>query len=262
MKTSTKTNKNQNLTEAQLKVLNAIMNCDSYSEEGDAVWLYEIDGDVLKEAVKERVWEKMAKDGYIEITLDPDANESFIEITKAAYELYNETMKNNISVMTLTDMELVVLKAITNSDFYEEDNAAVWDYSVLDHLPFKGKVRSGVISSLEQKELLKVSKKLKGDIAGVFQMTVTGFALLNEYLAKEQKSIAPVLKRKTNKKSEVKHKSESKFTEKFVSISEKPSQKSKSNVDWSTFSYQQLAKEFGKDFVGKSKQQLIDLLSK
>ena len=91
---------------------------------------------------------------------------------------------NQVEVqVTLTEKELEVLKGITTSDFYEYENAAVWDYSVLDFLSFSGKTRSGVISSLEQKGLLNVTKKEKGDIAGVFQMTELGFKTFQQATA-------------------------------------------------------------------------------
>jgi hypothetical protein len=63
-----------------------------------------------------------------------------------------ETMINE--KLNLTEKEIEVIIKITESDFYEYDNAPVWSFSVYDFLTFKGKVRSGVISSLVQKGLI------------------------------------------------------------------------------------------------------------
>jgi hypothetical protein len=61
--------------------------------------------------------------------------------------------------INLTDLELQALKAITQSDFYEnERESIVWDYSVYDICEFKGKTRSGVFSSLVQKGLIQIQE--------------------------------------------------------------------------------------------------------
>lgn len=71
-----------------------------------------------------------------------------------------------------TEKEIIFLKTMSQSDFWENDiDSVVWDYSVNDFLPFAGKVRSGVISSLEQKGVVAVYKKSKGDIAGTYHLT-------------------------------------------------------------------------------------------
>jgi hypothetical protein len=150
-------------------------------------------------------------------------------------------MKNTVKTnkIELTEKELVVLIAITNSDFYEYENASVWDYSVLDYLPFSGKIRSGVISSLEQKDLLIVTKKMKGDIAGVFQMTELGYKTFLEATevkidAKPLAVTAPV-ENKENRE---------------VTKQKQP------KLD--NLSYQDIAKIYGPGFIGKNKQTLIN----
>lgn len=71
--------------------------------------------------------------------------------------------------LNLTVNEKLFLKAFGESDFFESDiESVIWDYSVNDNLPYSGKVRSGVISSLVQKGILGVQKKEKGEIAGVY----------------------------------------------------------------------------------------------
>jgi hypothetical protein len=58
------------------------------------------------------------------------------------------------------------------SDFYENGiDSILWDYSVIENLPYSGKTRSGVISSLEQKNIIWVTKKEKGDIAGTYSLS-------------------------------------------------------------------------------------------
>ena len=62
----------------------------------------------------------------------------------------------------LTDLELIALKSITQSDFYENGrNSIPWDFSVFDACPLKGKTRSGVFSSLSQKGLINITEKEK-----------------------------------------------------------------------------------------------------
>lgn len=71
-----------------------------------------------------------------------------------------------------TVKELLFLHTMTQSDFYEDGiNSVVWDYSVNDDLPYDGKTRSGVISSLAQKNIINVYKKERGDIAGTYSLT-------------------------------------------------------------------------------------------
>jgi hypothetical protein len=62
----------------------------------------------------------------------------------------------------LTDLELIALETITQSDFYENGrNSILWDFSVFDICPLKGKTRSGVFSSLSQKGLINITEKEK-----------------------------------------------------------------------------------------------------
>ena len=63
---------------------------------------------------------------------------------------------------TFTNLELQLIKAITDADFYENGrNSICWDFSVYDCCPFKGKKRSGVISSLKQKGFVEIQEKEK-----------------------------------------------------------------------------------------------------
>lgn len=72
----------------------------------------------------------------------------------------------------LTEKEIIFLKTMSESDFWENDiDSIVWDYSVNEFLPYEGKIRSGVISSLEKKGVINVTKKEKGDIAGTYHLT-------------------------------------------------------------------------------------------
>jgi hypothetical protein len=59
----------------------------------------------------------------------------------------------------LTALELQGLQAITRSDYYERGrDSIVWDFSVYDICPFRGKTRSGVFSSLVQKGLIVITE--------------------------------------------------------------------------------------------------------
>ena len=78
----------------------------------------------------------------------------------------NETLGQN-----LTEKEIIFLEEFGKSDFYDGLDSSPWDYSINDNLPYTGKVRSGVISSLEQKGIILVEKKDKGDIAGFYTLT-------------------------------------------------------------------------------------------
>jgi len=62
--------------------------------------------------------------------------------------------------MKLTEKELIVLNEITMSEYHMDRGDEVWDFSVLDYLPFDGKVRSGVFSSLVAKGLIIVREKI------------------------------------------------------------------------------------------------------
>jgi len=62
----------------------------------------------------------------------------------------------------LTELEIIGLKSITHSDFYENGRDSItWDFSVFDSCPLKGKTRSGVFSSLSQKGLVNITEKEK-----------------------------------------------------------------------------------------------------
>lgn len=78
----------------------------------------------------------------------------------------NETLGQN-----LTEKEIIFLEEFGKSDFYDGLDSSPWDYSINDNLPYTGKVRSGVISSLEQKGIILVEKKDKGDTAGFYTLT-------------------------------------------------------------------------------------------
>ena len=65
--------------------------------------------------------------------------------------------------MEITEKELLVLKAITESEFHDSEGDFVWDFSVFDSLDFdglKGKTRSGVFSSLVSKGLIEIYDKV------------------------------------------------------------------------------------------------------
>jgi hypothetical protein len=67
-----------------------------------------------------------------------------------------------MEAINLTELELIALKSITQSDFYENGrNSIPWDFSVFDACPLKGKTRSGVFSSLSQKGLINITEKEK-----------------------------------------------------------------------------------------------------
>ena len=77
----------------------------------------------------------------------------------------------------LTDLELIALKSITYSDFYENGRRSiVWDFSVYDDCPLKGKVRSGVYSSLSQKGIVEISLPEKK-----YNINEKGEKILNRY---------------------------------------------------------------------------------
>ena len=82
------------------------------------------------------------------------------------------TQSQTTQIQAFTAKELQFLHAMTQSDFYENGiDSVLWDYSVNDLLPYSGKTRSGVISSLAQKDIISVYKKEKGDIAGTYSLT-------------------------------------------------------------------------------------------
>lgn len=107
--------------------------------------------------------------------------------------------RNTMAIaITLTDLELQALRAITESDFYENGRDSVpWDFSVYDCCPFTGKKRSGVFSSLVQKGLVAITPKEKKwlvaadgsrkinqfyspDNYGTIYITEAGYQLLDE----------------------------------------------------------------------------------
>ena len=60
-----------------------------------------------------------------------------------------------------TPNELTVIKAFTESDFFDGTESIIWDFSLLDILDMKPRTRSGVFSSLQQKEYLIVTERTK-----------------------------------------------------------------------------------------------------
>jgi hypothetical protein len=67
-----------------------------------------------------------------------------------------------MEAINLTELEIIGLKSITHSDFYENGrNSIPWDFSVFDACPLKGRTRSGVFSSLSQKGLINITEKEK-----------------------------------------------------------------------------------------------------
>ena len=64
--------------------------------------------------------------------------------------------------VNLTEMEIIALKTITNSDYYESGReSVVWDFSVYDICSIAKRSRAGVFSSLVQKGLIVISEKEK-----------------------------------------------------------------------------------------------------
>jgi len=81
----------------------------------------------------------------------------------------------------LTFKELQFIQMFFASDFCDDGvDSIIWDYSANDFLPYEGRIRSGVISSLEQKNVIIVTKKDKGDIAGTYSFSEFGKQLLAE----------------------------------------------------------------------------------
>ena len=90
-------------------------------------------------------------------------------------------METTISNLSLTELELQALKAITYSDFYEHGRESiVWDFSAYDNCPFKGKTRSGVFSSLVQKGLVNIQEGEKK-----FIKDQDGNKILNKYWSRD-----------------------------------------------------------------------------
>jgi len=82
---------------------------------------------------------------------------------------------------TLTPLELIALKSITHSDYYEcGRDSIVWDFSVYDDCPLKGKTRSGVFSSLSQKGIVIITEKLKK-----YYTDKDGIKRINRYYSKD-----------------------------------------------------------------------------
>jgi len=105
-----------------------------------------------------------------------------------------------MSTINITELEMIGLKSITQSDFYENGRRSCpWDFSVFDACPLKGKTRSGVFSSLSQKGLIKIYEKMSPYIInengekiknkyyqrgepnfGSMEITESGYAALDE----------------------------------------------------------------------------------
>jgi hypothetical protein len=82
---------------------------------------------------------------------------------------------------SLTNLEITALKCITQSDFYENGRESiVWDYSVYDYCPLKGKTRSGVFSSLSQKGFVAITEKEKP-----YTINKEGIRVRNPYYSRE-----------------------------------------------------------------------------
>jgi hypothetical protein len=81
------------------------------------------------------------------------------------------------TTIQLTLKEIQFLECYKQSDYYDGMENPVWDYSIHDNLPYAGKTRSGVVSSLSQKNIITVYKKERDDIAGTYQLTA--FAINN-----------------------------------------------------------------------------------
>jgi len=85
--------------------------------------------------------------------------------------------KEIVPQINLTDLEIIGLQSITYSDFYENGRESiVWDFSVYDDCPLKGKVRSGVYSSLSQKGIVEISLPEKK-----YNINEKGEKILNRY---------------------------------------------------------------------------------
>ena len=79
--------------------------------------------------------------------------------------------------MKVTENELIALKTITQSDFYEMGRESIcWDFSVYDICPLQGKTRSGVYGSLGNKGLISVTEKEK-----TFYIDINGNKKQNPY---------------------------------------------------------------------------------
>lgn len=82
---------------------------------------------------------------------------------------------------SLTNLEITALKCITQSDFYENGRESiVWDFSVYDYCPLKGKTRSGVFSSLSQKGFVVITEKEKP-----YTINKEGIRVRNPYYSRE-----------------------------------------------------------------------------
>ena len=82
---------------------------------------------------------------------------------------------------TLTPLEITALLCITHSDFYERGRkSVVWDFSVYDFCPLKGKTRSGVFSSLSQKGFVCITEKEKP-----YHTNKEGIKTRNPYYSKD-----------------------------------------------------------------------------
>ena len=60
-----------------------------------------------------------------------------------------------------TPNELKVIKAFTQSDFFDGFESIIWDFSLLDILDMAPRTRSGVFSSLQQKEFFSITERNK-----------------------------------------------------------------------------------------------------
>ena len=71
--------------------------------------------------------------------------------------------------INLTKNELIAIKSITESDFYDGRGSIQWDFSVYDICPLKGKTKSGTFGSLANKGIISTThaeKKFNKDENG------------------------------------------------------------------------------------------------
>lgn len=64
-----------------------------------------------------------------------------------------------MSDLFLTEKEKLFIVAFGQSDYFDGVETKLWDFSVHDYLPYKGKTRSGVVSSLIQKGVISIIDK-------------------------------------------------------------------------------------------------------
>lgn len=64
----------------------------------------------------------------------------------------------------VTEKEFEVLKAISTSDYFENENTdPVWTFSVTEQLSYSGKAVGAIFKSLQEKELIVIEKAIGKD---------------------------------------------------------------------------------------------------